>query len=216
MPTATLAVFAADTAGNWPMELSVAGLPVLPKGQHYALWLTLDGQARRPVRNICGHGWDDGRPTQRAVPAQEVHGLGRRSGRIERLRASYAYRVGRAPPPAHLRRHRRSAPHHPQLRDRRLDPDRHADSSRWRRCSTRPTSTQRPTAAWSRSTVHRSRGYAPGTSPREYGSSASYLFGDVEPQFRSPWDWHRPGRPGALREPASSCARTATAPSVRP
>ena len=38
----------------------------------------------------------------------------------------------------------------------------------------------------------------------------AYLFGDVEPQFRSPWDRHRPGRPGALREPASSSARTAT------
>ena len=47
---ATLAVFAADAAGNWPMELSVTRLAVLPKGQHYALWLTIDGK----LADQCG------------------------------------------------------------------------------------------------------------------------------------------------------------------
>ena len=38
--TAELALFAKDDAGNWPMELSVAGLPA----GSYELWLTRDGE----------------------------------------------------------------------------------------------------------------------------------------------------------------------------
>jgi hypothetical protein len=48
--SAMLDVFAADAAGNWPMELSVTRLAVLPKGQHYALWLTVDGE----LADQCG------------------------------------------------------------------------------------------------------------------------------------------------------------------
>ncbi len=47
---ATIDVFAADNAGNWPMELKVTGLAPLPKGQRYALWLTRDGK----LADHCG------------------------------------------------------------------------------------------------------------------------------------------------------------------
>lgn len=40
---ASLAVFAVDDAGNWPMELTVRGLETLPEGETYELWLTRDG-----------------------------------------------------------------------------------------------------------------------------------------------------------------------------
>lgn len=40
---ASLAVFAVDDAGNWPMELTVRGLEPLPEGKTYELWLTRDG-----------------------------------------------------------------------------------------------------------------------------------------------------------------------------
>jgi Anti-sigma-K factor rskA len=46
----TIDVFAADSAGNWPMELSVAGLPALPEGKTYALWLTQNGK----LADQCG------------------------------------------------------------------------------------------------------------------------------------------------------------------
>jgi hypothetical protein len=41
---ASLAIFAQDDAGNWPMELTVRGLPELPAGQSYELWLTKSGE----------------------------------------------------------------------------------------------------------------------------------------------------------------------------
>jgi hypothetical protein len=40
---ASLAVFDADAAGNWPMALTVRDLAPLPPGQTYELWLTRDG-----------------------------------------------------------------------------------------------------------------------------------------------------------------------------
>jgi hypothetical protein len=40
---ATIDVLAQDAAGNWPMTFSVSGLPVLPKGSTYTLWLTKNG-----------------------------------------------------------------------------------------------------------------------------------------------------------------------------
>ena len=44
--TAELALFAKDEAGNWPMELSISGLPA----GSYELWLTRDGALAEP----CG------------------------------------------------------------------------------------------------------------------------------------------------------------------
>ena len=41
---ASLAVYEVDEAGNWPMELTVRGLPPLPGGELYELWLTKDGK----------------------------------------------------------------------------------------------------------------------------------------------------------------------------
>ncbi len=45
---ASLAVYEVDAAGNWPMRMTVSGLPVLVRGQTYTLWLTKQGalQAR--------------------------------------------------------------------------------------------------------------------------------------------------------------------------
>lgn len=47
---ATIDVLAQDEAGNWPMTLTVSGLPALPKGSTYTLWLTKDGKLAEP----CG------------------------------------------------------------------------------------------------------------------------------------------------------------------
>ncbi len=47
---ATIDVLAKDAAGNWPMTFSVSGLPVLPKGSTYTLWLTKDGE----LAESCG------------------------------------------------------------------------------------------------------------------------------------------------------------------
>jgi hypothetical protein len=47
---ASLAVYEVDEAGNWPMELTVRGLPPLPGGELYELWLTRDGKLAAP----CG------------------------------------------------------------------------------------------------------------------------------------------------------------------
>ena len=48
--TATLEVLPNDEAGNWPMTLSVTGLPPLPAGQSYTLWLTKNGK----LAKSCG------------------------------------------------------------------------------------------------------------------------------------------------------------------
>jgi len=42
---ASLALFEVDTAGNWPMKLSVKGLDPSPSGRPYELWLTRHGKA---------------------------------------------------------------------------------------------------------------------------------------------------------------------------
>jgi Anti-sigma-K factor rskA len=41
---ASITVYAADSAGNWPMTLDVSGLEQLPDGKTYALWLTRKGK----------------------------------------------------------------------------------------------------------------------------------------------------------------------------
>jgi hypothetical protein len=48
--TASLAVFAMDDAGNWPMELTVSGLEPLPADEKYELWLTRSGK----LADLCG------------------------------------------------------------------------------------------------------------------------------------------------------------------
>lgn len=48
--SATLVVFDQDVAGNWPMELTVSGLPVLRGERRYELWLTRKGKLVEP----CG------------------------------------------------------------------------------------------------------------------------------------------------------------------
>ena len=48
--TASLAVFDIDAAGNWPMELTVAGLRPAASGRQFELWLTRDGR----LAALCG------------------------------------------------------------------------------------------------------------------------------------------------------------------
>ena len=48
--TASLAVFDIDAAGNWPMELTVAGLPPSASGRPFELWLTREGE----LAALCG------------------------------------------------------------------------------------------------------------------------------------------------------------------
>lgn len=48
--SASLELFDADTAGNWPMELRVEGLAPSDGGQPYELWLTRDGMPHA----LCG------------------------------------------------------------------------------------------------------------------------------------------------------------------
>ena len=48
--TASLAVFDIDAAGNWPMELTVAGLPPSQSGRPFELWLTRGGE----LTALCG------------------------------------------------------------------------------------------------------------------------------------------------------------------
>ena len=48
---ASLVLGEIDEAGNWPMEMTVHGLPPLPPGEHYELMLTRNG---KPVKS-CGY-----------------------------------------------------------------------------------------------------------------------------------------------------------------
>jgi hypothetical protein len=48
--TASLELFPVDSAGNWPMRMTVAGLPPSASGRHYELWLTRNGKREA----LCG------------------------------------------------------------------------------------------------------------------------------------------------------------------
>jgi Anti-sigma-K factor rskA len=48
--SARIAVFDLDDAGNWPMELTVAGLPPTKSGRPFELWLTREGE----LAALCG------------------------------------------------------------------------------------------------------------------------------------------------------------------
>ena len=47
---ASIALLPADEAGNWPMRLEISGLPALPAGKTYTLWLRKDGK----LAESCG------------------------------------------------------------------------------------------------------------------------------------------------------------------
>jgi len=47
---ASLAILPVDDAGNWPMRMTVQGLPPLEGGKQYELWLSRDGKPVKP----CG------------------------------------------------------------------------------------------------------------------------------------------------------------------
>ena len=48
--TASLAIYELDDGGNWPMELSVSGLPPPQSGRPFELWLTRGGE----LAALCG------------------------------------------------------------------------------------------------------------------------------------------------------------------
>jgi hypothetical protein len=48
--SATIDVFDADSAGNWPMEINVSGLAPSTSGKRYQVWLTRDGE----LAALCG------------------------------------------------------------------------------------------------------------------------------------------------------------------
>jgi Anti-sigma-K factor rskA len=48
--SASLAVFEADAAGNWPMRMTVSGLDPRGSGKPFELWLTRDGK----LAALCG------------------------------------------------------------------------------------------------------------------------------------------------------------------
>jgi len=48
--TASLAIYELDDGGNWPMELTVAGLPQAKSGRPFELWLTRGGE----LAALCG------------------------------------------------------------------------------------------------------------------------------------------------------------------
>ena len=47
---ASIAVAELDDAGNWPLAMTIRGLPELPRGQSYELWLTKKGK----LAALCG------------------------------------------------------------------------------------------------------------------------------------------------------------------
>ena len=53
---ATIRIAAADSAGNWPMRFSVAGLKPLPKGGYYELYLSRGGQPVATCGTFIVHG----------------------------------------------------------------------------------------------------------------------------------------------------------------
>jgi Anti-sigma-K factor rskA len=61
--TASLAVFDLDEAGNWPMEVTVAGLPPAKSGRPFELWLTRGGE----LAALCG-GFFTGTDGRASVP----------------------------------------------------------------------------------------------------------------------------------------------------
>jgi hypothetical protein len=48
--SATLVVYEIDEAGNWPMEMKVAGLPPAASGRAFEVWLTKDDE----LAALCG------------------------------------------------------------------------------------------------------------------------------------------------------------------
>lgn len=53
---ASIAVAERDEAGNWPLAMTIRGLPDLPDGVEYELWLTKDGR----LAALCGPFRTDG------------------------------------------------------------------------------------------------------------------------------------------------------------
>ena len=79
--TGSLVVFDIDAAGNWPMELTVDGLPPRVRRQDLRALADARRQARGALRELPHRRRRvGGRPAQRAVPLRRVRRLGRRRG----------------------------------------------------------------------------------------------------------------------------------------
>jgi hypothetical protein len=82
---ASLRVEPADTAGNWPMELSARGLPPLPQNSYYEVYLVRGGKLYAPCGAFVVHSGASGvavslnapyrlRPGDTWVVTQHTHG----------------------------------------------------------------------------------------------------------------------------------------------
>ena len=71
---ATIELLAKDAAGNWPMTLSVSGLPVLPKGSTYTLWLTTDGKLAKSCGSFVVAGGTTEVPLNAPYPLRKFDG----------------------------------------------------------------------------------------------------------------------------------------------
>ena len=81
--TASILLQPIDEAGNWPMLLDVKGLPELPKGETYTLWLTRKGKLADPCGTFLTRRRVERDLAQRAVQAEAVRRLGRRAHRLD-------------------------------------------------------------------------------------------------------------------------------------
>ena len=69
---ATIALLTADKAGNWPMRFTVLGLPKLPRGGYYELYLTRHGRISAACGTFNVHG---GRTTVSLNAPYELKGF---------------------------------------------------------------------------------------------------------------------------------------------
>ena len=63
--------------GNWTLELETAGLPELPPGGYYVLWLAQGRRVRGNVRDLPDGRRRDRGADERVLPARGVRRVGR-------------------------------------------------------------------------------------------------------------------------------------------
>ena len=87
---ASLQIEPKDAAGNWPMKLSVEGLPTLPARSYYEVYLVRDGKPWASCGSVRRRTWQAGNDgaAQRALPAAAGRQLGCHAApRLHRQRA---------------------------------------------------------------------------------------------------------------------------------
>ncbi|MGD0714376.1 MAG: hypothetical protein ABSB24_09365 [Gaiellaceae bacterium] len=71
---ASLRIEPVDKAGNWPMQLSVTGLPKLPPHGYYAVFLVRNGKIYAPCGTFVVAGTDHGTAVHLNAPYSLQHG----------------------------------------------------------------------------------------------------------------------------------------------